>query len=128
MHLGANCGTSRLKSEHARLKRWHPYAVDGNHILHATAGSTPRHASQRHNGRADATRRQGWLTWAWTPFSAASSVAAAPFHVAAAGARRVPGLGWLLGSGKQQQEGGLRRRGSDLFDRPSGWFESLSTL
>ena len=41
--------------------------------------------------------------------------------------RRLPVLGWLLGDssdskgGKPEQaRGGLRRRGSDLFDRPSG--------
>lgn len=53
---------------------------------------------------------QTWLQWAGAPAS----------YVAAL-VRRLPGGSWLAGSRKRRPEGGLRRRGSDLFDRPSGW-------
>lgn len=68
-----------------------------------------RSTSSRRSGQNQQQQGQTWVQWASTPAA----------YVAAL-VRRLPGGSWLAGSGKRQQEGGLRRRGSDLFDRPSG--------
>ena len=68
-----------------------------------------RRSSGSRRSRQQHQQGYTWLQWA-----------GAPAAYVAALLRRLPGGSWLAGSGKRQPEGGLRRRGSDLFDRPSG--------
>ena len=71
-------------------------------------GRSSSSSKRSRNGQRQQHRRS-WLQWA-----------SAPAVYAATLIRRLPGGSWVVGSGKQQPENSLRRRGSDLFDRPSG--------